>query len=569
MKIFRSGPAATTPLDLLALAVAWVASIAVVNPLGDFPLNDDWALAQTVQRLLETGDYVPSSWLAMSMATNVLWGTLFCLPAGFSFDALRLSTLVLALLGMFGVYRLGTELRLSRALRLLAALTLGFNPIYYALSHTFLTDVPFTALLVLAALFFVRCLDDDSNRNLGIGIGLAVAATLSRQVGVALPLAFAVAYVLRFGFGPRALLRGIAPLAICVAALLAFQQWLAATGRLPPVYTQKTADLLYVLLTPRALVFEAMNAYVALLYFGLFLLPCLALLLPALWSQHGDGKISGWLAVVIVGGMSMLFTQYVAQPMLPMLGNVIDPSGLGPLTLRDTYILGTRPPALPRAFWSTLTWLGIAGAVLIVAAFTLFVARMAAGLRPGRTAFETAGCLFLLLAATAYLFAVFTGDLADRYLVPALPLLLLGFAGLYTRTAAPGRLFPTLGFVLLVAVALFSVATTRDYLTWNRLRWQALDELTRVDRVARSDIDGGFEFNAWYFYDPAYERASGKSWWWVQGDTYLISFQDVLGYSAVKEYTYTRWLPPYTATVRVLKKDGAAAPAGADFGWRR
>jgi hypothetical protein len=99
---------------------------------------------------------------------------------------------------------------------------------------------------------------------------------------------------------------------------------------------------------------------------------------------------------------------------------------------------------------------------------------------------------------------------------------------------------------------------TRDYLAWNRLRWVALNELTQYRRVPPADIDGGFEFNGLYLYDPAWNDVGtneGRSWWWVKGDTYQVSFGPIAEYNAVREYTYYRWLPPGSQRIMVLRKD--------------
>ena len=142
--------------DMLLLAAIWVASLFIVNPVGDFPLNDDWSFGLAVKRLLQTGDFRPTGWASMPLITQTLWGSLFCLPAGFSFNALRLSTLLLSLCSILGVYLLVRQAHPSRMLAAVTALTLGFNPIYYVLSNTFMTDVPFTAFLLAAAWFFSR-----------------------------------------------------------------------------------------------------------------------------------------------------------------------------------------------------------------------------------------------------------------------------------------------------------------------------------------------------------------------------------------------------------------------------
>src|SRR4051794_6120637 len=130
------------PTCILLLCLLWVMAAIVVNPLGNFPLNDDWAYGFAVRTLFEEGDLRFSDWTATNLIAQVLWGTLFCLPTGFSFTALRLSTLVLGLIGVVATYGLLREGRAREDLSLFGALVLAFNPIYFSLSFTFMSDVP-------------------------------------------------------------------------------------------------------------------------------------------------------------------------------------------------------------------------------------------------------------------------------------------------------------------------------------------------------------------------------------------------------------------------------------------
>src|SRR6267378_993327 len=171
-------------LDLALLVMIFAVSIVVVNPLGDFPLDDDWSFARTVKGLVEHGDWRPTGWTSPTLITQSLWGAIFCVAAGFSFNALRFSTLTLALVGILGVYVLFIINIRDRLLAVTAALTLAFNPIYYVLSNTFMTDVPFTALAILSSIFFVRCIRRFGYLDLSIACLLAVAATLCRQLGL-------------------------------------------------------------------------------------------------------------------------------------------------------------------------------------------------------------------------------------------------------------------------------------------------------------------------------------------------------------------------------------------------
>jgi hypothetical protein len=113
---------------------------------------------------------------------------------------------------------------------------------------------------------------------------------------------------------------------------------------------------------------------------------------------------------------------------------------------------------------------------------------------------------------------------------------------------------------VLAGLMLYAICGTHDYLGWNNARWTAVNDLMANEQVKPDEIDGGFEFNALYFFNPNPDvLKTDKSWWWVQNDTYMISFGPVPGYSALKEYSYTRWLPPGQGAVIASKKTESAA----------
>jgi hypothetical protein len=233
-------------IDILLIALLWCGSLVIVDPIGNFPLNDDWSFGLAVRNLIREGDFRPLGWTSPSLITNVLWGSLFCIPGGFSFNALRLSTLTLSLVGTLGTYLLMTELHQPRGLSVLAALTLGFNPIYYVLSNTFMTDIPYTVITILAALFLVRNLRSDSDLALLIGTVLLVAATLSRQFAICISMAFAASLILKRGFTGQNLLRAAIPPAFSLGALLVFQQALVVSGRQSALYGLLNQNMLRV-----------------------------------------------------------------------------------------------------------------------------------------------------------------------------------------------------------------------------------------------------------------------------------------------------------------------------------
>src|SRR5690242_11795839 len=96
---------------LLLLTLGWAVAIIAINPVGDFPLNDDWSYGYAVRKLVEEGALQFSGWTAANLLAQVAWGALFTLPLGFSFTALRVSTLVLGLAGVLATYGLLREAR--------------------------------------------------------------------------------------------------------------------------------------------------------------------------------------------------------------------------------------------------------------------------------------------------------------------------------------------------------------------------------------------------------------------------------------------------------------------------
>ena len=556
-------PRRTVAIDMLIIASLWCASLFIVNPFGNFPLNDDWSFGLTVKRLIEHGDFRPTGWTSMPLITNVLWGSVFCIRSGFSFTALRLSTLTLSLLGILGGYLLVRDLRQPRWLAITIAFTLGFNPIYYALSNTFMTDVPYTAITILAAIFFARNLRTDSYLDLLIGSTLAIAATLSRQLAISVPLAFAVSSILTRGFRNRNLLRAAIPLALCLGALLVFQQWLTVGGRLPALYDAKTKGLLDTLTDPEVLSLVVNNTYVGLLYLGLFLLPVLIFSLADIMRSNRTQAI---VILTLAMGTMVVSTLCGEDYRMPMSGNVLIKSGIGPLTLRDTYVLGLdHVPALPASFWFVITAMSVLGAAFLIATLAVRVINLVGRPRLGaKTSDNEAVGIFFLLSAMIYLLPLLASDFFDRYLVPPIPFFAIGIAGMsdhFPRFSLATTRIPRLAAIALLAgFSLFAIGGTRDYVGWNRVRWEALHDLTEHKHVSAADIDGGFEFNGLYLYDPHYQRDPRKSWWWVQRDTYQIGFQNVPGYTVIKEYTYFHLMPPHTGKIIVLKKNPLRTP---------
>lgn len=538
--------------DLAWIILVWLAAVAIVNPIGNFPLNDDWSYATSVQRMVAGEGFRPTGWTAMTLIAQTTWGAIWAWAFGYSFTILRVSTLALSLAGIAATYGLMRELRQPRWVTVLGTAAVAFNPIGFAMSHTFMTDVPFAALVTISACFYVRHLRRGTALTAVLGTVFAVAAILTRQLGLALPLGFAAAMVFA-GLTRRRVLTAAGSLIACVGVFLAFRAWMVATGRDPALAGAKSDALGRVLVDPSTLVTRTLhNGFTTATYLGLFLLPLTIPIVIRLWRGQ-RGRLVGPLVFasgLVVAG-PLLFGGRVV---MPSSAGILVRSGLGALTLADPAELRVvNMPGLPHGFWLVATAAAVLGAVLLLvlvsmACLALVRARV-------QTSTDSAAAVFLFATAGGCLIPVLPIPFFDRYLVPVLPLLAAGIAIVLADhvSTVSWKLRAAAGAVL-VALAAFAVLGTKDYLSWNRARWEAAEYLTTTLRVSPHDIDGGFAFNGWYLYDPSYSARPGHNRWWVDRDTYRVTFGPVPGYETIRTFPYRRLLPPGTGAIRVLKR---------------
>jgi hypothetical protein len=552
---------------LLALNLAWLLLIAVADPVGNFGLDDDWVYALAVKEILRTGIYALPSPATANVVLQAYWGALFCLPAGFSFTALRVSTIVLGALGVSASYLLARELGADRRTSLACAASLGVNPIYFVLSNSFMTDVPFTALSATALWAFVKGLRADRAGWIAAGFALAFAALAIRQFALIFILVFGMAYVMRKGVTWRSLCVATLPLAAAIALQFGFQRWLIETGRTPVIVAGALQDVLPQANSPAIQIpFSWMP--LLFIYLGLFMAPALMLLDAEDVATRAGRRwwLAGALAIfalILVGASAHL------DVVMPLYRNVISAFGFGPLLLRDTFTYGLNFPPVPAALqlaWIVVTVISVLASVLL-ALLLLRTGRalVAAALRPSSwpSAWLPAMMMIsvVLYGGILLVMGLHLG-IFDRYLIVLIaPLWALA---IHERGGRPlghpsGWRFGVVG-ALIAAFALFSVAGTHDFLAFNRARLAATDTLAR-NHVASSQIDGGYEYNGFYDYDPNYRASPSKSYWWVVDDEYVISSGPLDGYCVIRSFPYQRWLSGAAVNVDILRRRAPATSA--------
>ena len=306
------------------------------------------------------------------------------------------------------------------------------------------------------------------------------------------------------------------------------------------------------------------------MHLGLWMLPLIVLMLPH-WSgattRRGEWLTFAALALISSALTAALWYTGMLMP-LGMGGNILVDLGTGIRSLA-----GPAPHA-PRWCWVAITGASAFGATALVLALGQVARRVLAQLRseqPRRSLWLPS----FLLVSLVFVYAPFSalyGPWFDRYLLPVMILLTLLLTGEAIGPTAPLR--PTLGARVLVSAALalvylgFAVASTHDYLAWNRQRWAAGSLLTEGG-ITPADIRGGYEFDQYYDWRdlPAHMSNARRAAFAFRPEQFrnqahhVIAFGDVHGFDRVRRLPVDHWLPLSPDQIVILEKRGDAGSA--------
>ncbi|HET6314757.1 MAG TPA: glycosyltransferase family 39 protein [Chloroflexia bacterium] len=519
-------------LNLGLIGAAFLLVVWLVPPVRDFPMDDDWVYAGSVQDLLR-GDFQVGQWAQAIALGHEAWAALLAYFLGFSFTTLSIANLAMGLAGLALFYLLLRQLGIRPNYALFGVATLGLNPMYFYLSYSFMTDVSFVTFTLAAMLCFVLAFNSPAVREgwLWWGSAASALAYLNRQFGVLVPAAVLLYMWAAREWGWR---RVAAVVLIPVAAAAGYALWEGS---------QPTRLVLLLIEQQRAYAFENPGQAALLRVFeivytvaipGLCLLPLLFLRVRPRYP----------LVAFAVLAALQVYVLRASGTVLPVVGNVVDHSGFF-----SSY----------EALWPQWIWAGIA--LLGGLTLCLFVGSLMSGIRPGAIRDAVRGkaeagrtvegdpahiayiLLVLLVPATLFLPTM----LFDRYFLPMFPLLI--FAALrYLQRSAPSP--PWWRWALLVPFALFSLIGMRDLFEFYDLRWERAEALVARSGVAHRNIDAGYEWVGWHLFDeaePLVRQSGDYSNMIVPGraaldPVYRFSNMPIEGYEQVDSLAYRYWL---------------------------
>jgi hypothetical protein len=551
--------------DLFFLLSIWICTVIVVNPTGEFPLADDWIYLDMLKLLYDKNILFYSHYPGSTVIAQLAWVLLWCKLFGYSIFLARITSLVDSLLLILIIYFLLQKITCHRGFSFFGTASFIFNPVFYALSFTFMTEPSFCLVIAGCLTAAYASLKSEKWNWIFLLVFLSCIAVLIKQTALIIPLAFLVTILFNRKIPGRLFAGAMLSVTITVLAYTLLLYWINHTyGSSGRFMNRINLDVVNYLKAGYHENFshQRQNFLKIVMYCGLFMLPVLPILaggssqIFANESLYNLRKKISVTLVVLAAAFSYLQTESLQ---LPNLENFFYNTGLGPVLLRDVSILKMQPHSFIEApfFWRSLSVISMAAGLYLLCVLTFkFIITIKKSFRKEADLHDVFYQL-LYCAAIIYIFLLVNEYIFDRYILLLTLLIIFMFAvSLKDKLRTLKKKWYALSLIILLPIVIFSVAATHDYLAWNRARWDALNILTGTLKISPGEIDGGYEFNGSRNYSDNYSAQKDKSWWWVHDDKYLVTMNAVNGYQKFFDVPYYSWIKRRTFLIHVLKKAG-------------
>lgn len=559
----------------LTVAIAYfVFNLVVVNPSGNFPLNDDYVYGLAVSNFLDTGNlqlFASGSACFLHIALGALASFIF----GFSFEVLRSLNLALGFVSLISVFLIARELKVDRVTAGFASCLYAVNPITTNLQFTYMTDISAAAFFSIYFLFLLKAINkNNSPKHLVVSGLFLTAAILVRQSYVIFVIPNLVLLTINYLKKQLWAKAVIALVILPVLSMVLSDRLMESTSSMVYAYNYHKEALIsylsYLSKAPLALakIFTYQVSHV-LAYMGLFTAPLLIACLPKLVSKV-NFKNPGYIhlaSITIV--LVFCFDYFINGIGLLSLPNIWRLDHLGASGLIGQIALQASP-----FLANSTTWIALVGLTALSALLFSLTNHCIKDRGPISTIEPTKLCktISILILATAVVFVTINTSLRhyDRYLIDALiPVLALTSLALSYFRVKP-LLIPAL--ILIGIQASITTIEQERYMAWNRARWLAIEYLEKISIPSR-DIDGGAEYNfyrnisLWHKFKisngvheldkrhKGSQYSSALRWWPVDSeDKYVISFKNIDGYKQIKTIPIDSFWKSNSDHIKILEK---------------
>ena len=482
-------------LSAFLCALAVLLCEVISRPYVEMGISDDTPYVLMARTLAVTGHIAYNGWATAMLGWQLYLGAAFIKLFGFSFTAVRMSTLLVSLATVIFLQRIFVRAGIPERNATLATLTLALSPLYLLLSVTYMSDIFGLFAIIICLYGCLRALQSATPNATVFWLCFAVVTNglfgTARQIAwlgilVMLPSTLWLLRVQR-----RVLIAGAAATVAGALFILACMEWFKHQPYSVPEH----------IFGPT---FPLASTFWSLLYFFLaipvLLLPIVAIFLPSLRKVRP--KLLAVLGIFLVGYLflaiypSHLRGHFPLEPTMGGGGNWIGVHGI-----HEGHHLQGDPPlflSVPVQALITIVCFGGLLAVLL-SLFQQFGLRP----RPAPVTQQSAARVswrqlaFLLVPyACAYVLLLIpragTGWIYDRYTLEIGFVALIFLVRYYEESIQPR--IPLAGIALIAVMAVVGVAITHNHFALYRARVVLANELI-ANGIPDTSVDNGFEYN--------------------------------------------------------------------------
>jgi hypothetical protein len=477
------------PALVCALAVLLCAFAS--SPFSTMGFVDDGPYILMTRTLAATGHIVYNGWAAPMLGWQLYLGAAFIKLFGFSFTAVRSSTLLVAMSLAFVLQRTLVRANLTERNATLGTLAFVLSPLYLMLSVTFMTDIDGLFAVVLCLYACLRALQSSTQRSTIAWLCFAVATNAlcgtSRQIEWLGLLVMVPSTLWLLRTQRRVLLAGTAATLAGALFIFACIHWYS----LQP-YTQPE----HLLVGNFPLAQTLWQLIHSLLDVPFLLLPLAAVFLPAL--RKSRPRIIVLLSALLLGYLVLaLYPSHLRGnfPLEPTMNDWINIHGI----FEFVFIKGTPPVFIPKALQILLT-LASLGGLLSLFALLLRPRPTPHPIPPSTDSHTGISWHRLLILAAPFALAnillllprAATTGITERYLLGPIVVALPCLIRCYQERVR--RQLPLASILLIAVMALFSITLTHNLFSFYRARVALVAELTAAG-IPPTSVDNGWEYN--------------------------------------------------------------------------
>jgi hypothetical protein len=463
----------------------------ISRPFAEMGIADDGPYVLTARTLAATGHISYNGWVSAMLGWQLYLGAAFIRLFGFSFTAVRMSALLVAMALAFFLQRTLVLTGITERNATIGTLAFVLSPLYLTLSITFMTDLPGLFAIVLCLYGCLRALQASASRAAIAWLCFAVATNAiggtCRQIAWLGILVIVPPTLWLLRFKRRVLIAGLACNLLGVLFILACTHWFS----LQPYIVPPSDHLLFKSIHIKTTLWSFTHFF---LNFPFLLLPLVVLFSPQI--RNSRPRVTVILCSLFLAYFFVALFPHPLAVRLPLDPTFPQHFGFNTHGMFDfTLLQGDQPILFGKTIQALLTIASLGGLIGLIASFFPLRPRPSAQQSFASISWKQM-CLLLAPFTAAYMLIILprpsTYVLFERYALPLLCIAMLCLVRYYQERIQPQ--LPLVSLLLIAIMAVFAVAISHNTFAFFRARVALAAEL-RANGVPDTSVDNGWEYN--------------------------------------------------------------------------